>query len=276
VPALPLACTVRDCGLFLERRGRFLVCGRGHSYDVARSGYVNLLQPQDRRSLAAGDTPAAVEARARLLASGVGRDVLEAFVHRAAAIELPEAACVVDLGSGSGNALAVLATMRPIDGVGIDLSAPAAEHAARRFPALTWVVANADRRLPLLDASVDLVLSLHGRRNPAECARVLTSGGYLLVGVPAHDDLIELRASVLGQPLEHERGAALTAEHARFFTLVERAGAREQHLLDRDALKDLLRATYRGERTSAAARIDALERLEVTLASDFFLFRRRA
>jgi hypothetical protein len=105
---------------------------------------------------------------------------------------------------------------------------------------------------------------------------VLTSGGYLLVGVPAHDDLIELRASVLGQPLEHERGAALTAEHARFFTLVERAGAREQHLLDRDALKDLLRATYRGERTSAAARIDALERLEVTLASDFFLFRRRA
>jgi hypothetical protein len=45
-------------------------------------------------------------------------------------------------------------------------------------------------------------------------------------------------------------------------------------LLERDALKDLLRATYRGERTSAAARIDALECLEVTLASDFFLFRR--
>jgi hypothetical protein len=58
--------------------------------------------------------------------------------------------------------------------------------------------------------------------------------------------------------------------------LIERADAREQHLLGRDALKDLLRATYRGERTSAAARIDALDRLQVTLASDFFLFRRVA
>jgi 23S rRNA (guanine745-N1)-methyltransferase len=276
VPALPLACTVRDCGLLLERDGRSLVCRRGHSYDVARSGYVNLLQPQDRRSLAAGDTPAAVEARARLLASGVGRGVLDAFVHRAAAIELPKTACVIDLGSGSGDALASLATMRPIDGVGIDLSAPATEHAARRFPALTWVVANADRSLPLLDASVDLVLSLHGRRNPAECARVLTSAGFLLAGVPAHDDLIELRASVLGHALEHDRAAALIAELASFFSLVDRAGARERHLLERDALKDLLRATYRGVRTSAAARIDALERLQVTLASDFFLFRRIA
>ncbi len=265
---------MRDCGLLLERTARVWVCGRGHTYDVARSGYVNLLQPQDRRSLAAGDTPAAVDARARLLASGVGRHVVDAFVQRAAAVALPDAACVVDLGSGSGDALASLAGMRPIDGVGIDLSAAAAEHAARRFPALTWVVANADRRVPLVDASVDLVLTLHGRRNPAECARVLTAGGFLLAGVPAHDDLIELRASVLGRALEHERAGALIAEHAEFFTLVDRASARERHLLDRDALKDLLRATYRGERTSAAARIDALERLEVTLASDFFLFRR--
>jgi 23S rRNA (guanine745-N1)-methyltransferase len=241
---------------------------------VARSGYVNLLQPQDRRSRTAGDTPGAVEARARLLASGIGRHVLDLFVEHAAALTLPDSPCVVDLGSGSGDALAVLATLRPIDGVGVDLSAAAAEHAARHFPSLTWVVANADRRLPLLDASVDLVLSLHGRRNPAECARVLTRGGFMLVAVPAHDDLLELRAAVLGHALEHDRSDALIAEHAAFFTLVHRANAREQHLLERDALKDLLRATYRGERTSVAGRIDALERLEVTLASDFFLFRR--
>jgi 23S rRNA (guanine745-N1)-methyltransferase len=262
--------------LLLERAGRRLACGRGHSYDLARRGYVNLLQPQDRRSRAAGDTPAAVEARARLLASGVGRGVLDGFVQRAAALALPDTSCVVDLGSGSGDALASLAAMRAIDGVGIDLSAAAAEHAARRFPTLTWVVANADRRLPLLDMSVDLVLSLHGRRNPAECARVLNQGGFLLAGVPADDDLRELRAVVLGQAVERERAGALVAEHATFFTLVDRTSAREQHVLEPDALKDVLRATYRGERTSTAERIQALQRLEVTLASDFFVFQRVA
>ena len=80
------------------------------------------------------------------------------------ALELPSDAIAVDLGSGSRrDAGPTLAAIAPISGIGIDLSVAAAEFAARRFPSLTWIVANADRRLPLQDASVDLVLSIHGR-----------------------------------------------------------------------------------------------------------------
>jgi 23S rRNA (guanine745-N1)-methyltransferase len=267
----PLACTVRDCGRPLAEQGRALACARGHSYDVARSGYVNLLQPQDRRSPAAGDAKEAVAARARLLEGGIGRAIVEAFVAQAAAV-LGGQATVVDLGSGSGDALAALAGAAAIDGIGIDLSPAAADHAARRFPELTWVVANADRRLPLLDTSVSLVVSLHARRNAPECARVLKPGGHLLVAVPAEDDLIELRESVLGQRVERARDALLIAEHTPEFRLIERRSARERHHLDRGALLDLLRATYRGGRASAAARVATLDRLDVTLASDLFLF----
>ncbi len=177
VPPTSLACSVRDCGLPLDRRARTFVCPRGHSYDVARSGYVNLLQPQDRRSLNAGDSKEAVEARARLLAMGVGRALVDEVVQQALALSLSERPIVVDLGSGSGDTLAALATARTIEGIGLDLSTAAAECAARRFPTLTWVVANADRRLPLLDGRVDLVLSLHGRRNPLECARIIAPNG---------------------------------------------------------------------------------------------------
>ena len=46
LPRVPLACTVRDCGLPLEKREREYVCEYGHTFDIARSGYVNLLQPQ--------------------------------------------------------------------------------------------------------------------------------------------------------------------------------------------------------------------------------------
>jgi 23S rRNA (guanine745-N1)-methyltransferase len=251
------------------------VCAHGHSYDIARSGYVNLLQPQDRRSRRAGDSKQAVDARSRLLESGVGRAGMEGFVERAAALDLPDNACVVDLGCGSGEALALLAALRPVNGIGIDLSSAAIETAARRFDELTWVVANADRRLPLLDGCVSLVLSLNGRRNPADVARVLTSGGFLLMAVPAPDDLIELRELVQGQAVERPRADGLIAEHDRLFRLVERSAIRERRSLEQDQLRDLLRGTYRGERTSASPRLDALTRMDVTLALDVCLFERR-
>jgi 23S rRNA (guanine745-N1)-methyltransferase len=267
-----LACTVRGCGRPLERRARSFVCAGGHSYDVARNGYVNLLQPQDRRSLAAGDSKSAVEARSRLFAAGAGRAIVSEIVRRVATLDLLAGALVADLGCGSGDALAALAAETASTGVGIDLSTAAIQHAARRFPSLTWVVANADRRLPFLDHSVAFVMSVHGRRNASECARVLSPTGFLCVAVPARDDLIELRASVQGEGIERARGQALLAEHEPFFAMLEHFAVRERRTLDRTSLLDLLRGTYRGERTSTAARVGALTNLEVTLASDAFLF----
>jgi SAM-dependent methyltransferase len=119
---------------------------------------------------------------------------------------------------------------------------------------------------------VTVVLSVHGRRNPRECARVLMPGGFLLVAVPAPDDLAELREHVQGTRVDRSRAEALTIEHAPFFTVRDRCAVRERLPLDRDALLDLLRGTYRGERRSAADRIGALGGLEVTLASELFLF----
>ena len=238
---------------------------------MARSGYVNLLQPQDRRSPVAGDSSEAIDARARLLAAGVGRTILDRFVAQAAGLDLPDRALVVELGSGAGEALGALALRREITGVGIDLSAAAASRAARRFPALTWVVANADRRLPLVDRSASLVLSMHARRNPAESARVLSPHGHLLLGVPAADDLIELRAAVMGDGVLHDRVEAVVSAHAALFSVKERWTVRERHALAREPLLDLLRGTYRGVRTSAVERVDALVELDVTLSSDIVL-----
>jgi 23S rRNA (guanine745-N1)-methyltransferase len=271
----PLACPVRNCYLPLEPLTRAWVCPRGHSFDVARSGYVNLLQPQDRRSPDAGDTAVALEARRRLLAAGIGRGVVNAFVEDAAAMVTGAANVVVDLGCGAGDALGLLQATRPVVGVGFDLSTVAVNVAARRFPDITWAVVNADRRLPLLDGSIALALSLHARRNPPECHRVLGTGGHLLVAVPAADDLIELRQAVQGARVERDRVADVIAEHGDGFEVAARFVARERHTLAGDDLRDVLRGTYRGTRSSHASRVEALESLEVTFASDFVLLRRR-
>jgi 23S rRNA (guanine745-N1)-methyltransferase len=267
----PLACTVRACGRPLTREDSRVTCPAGHAFDVARSGYLSLLQPQDRRSPVPGDTKEAVAARARLLETGVGRAAIDAIVSRApVGTSRPVAA---DLGCGSGELLGALAAVQEICGAGIDLSTAAVERAARRYPALTWIVANADRRLPFLDASVHLVLSLNGRRNPEECARVLATDGVLIVALPAPDDLIELRAEVQGEGVPRERADAAVASHAPLFALAERFTVRERHRLDRVSLRDLLRGTYRGARTSAFERVEALDALEVTLATEVCVFR---
>jgi 23S rRNA (guanine745-N1)-methyltransferase len=267
---------VRDCGLPLEPNGRAYACARRHAYDVSRSGYINLLQPQDRRSLTAGDSIAVVEARARLLDAGLGRALIGTLTRRLTSWQLPDDAVIADLGSGSGDALAAcVAAERTVTGIGIDLSTAAARHASRRFPDLTWVVANADRRLPLIDGRVSLFLSLHGRRNPAECARALTPTGLLLVAVPAADDLIELRTVIQGQGVERSRVDTLIAEHDPFFEPVERFSSRALHRLDEKTLIDLLQITYRGARASARERVASLSAMDVTLASDCVVFQRR-
>jgi 23S rRNA (guanine745-N1)-methyltransferase len=281
----PLACSVRSCTRPLEPRDRTFVCGAGHSFDIARSGYINLLQPQDRRSPEAGDSRQAIEARASLLAAGVGRTLIEAIADRVGRLDIgrPEAAStttasttaaltIVDLGCGSGDALAAL-TGRAVTGIGIDLSTAAIEHAARYFPDRTWVVANADRRLPLLDDSVDVVISVHGRRNPTEVARVLVPAGYLVVAVPAADDLIELRELAQGARIERDRTSTVLSEHEPLFELIERSVVRETHDLDRAALLHLLHGTYRGVRRGVAERVAALTRMHVTLASELVVLR---
>jgi 23S rRNA (guanine745-N1)-methyltransferase len=274
----PLACSVRECGRPLTRDERRLICQAGHAFDIARSGYISLLQPQDRRSLAAGDAKESVAARARLLAAGIGRSVIDALVVRLAQAGLaPDRPLVaVDLGCGSGELLGAVAASRDVCGIGIDLSAAAVDMAARRFPSVAWVVANADRRLPLLDDSVDLVLSLNARRNPAECVRVLRPEGRLFIGVPAPVDLIELRAVVQGEAIERERADAVVALHEPLFSVEDRFTSRERHRLEGDQLRDLLRSTYRGARTSAAERVEELDALEVTVATDVLVFRTRA
>lgn len=250
-----------------------MVCPRGHAFDIARSGYINLLQPADRHSRNAGDSKEAVQARARLAAAGVGDRVFAQLADRISAFLPGDHACVIDLGCGPGEALDAVSRRRRITGIGIDLSSSAADYAARRFPALIWIVANADRRLPVLTGSASLIMSLNGRRNPEECARVLRAEGYLVVSVPGPDDLIELRERVQGTSIERDRSITVLADHSNGFELIERMSLRQRQVLARESLLDLLRGTYRGRRTSQSAAVDSLESLELTLAQEVLVFR---
>jgi 23S rRNA (guanine745-N1)-methyltransferase len=267
-----LTCPVRGCGAPLALEDRRAVCARGHSFDRARSGYWNLLQPQDRRSAQPGDSKEAALARRRLSAAGHLDPLVAAL---GAMIDRPgrERRAVLDVGCGEGSLLAALAPGRFGEVHGTDLSAAALDLAARAWPAATWAVANADRALPYAGGAFDLLLSLTARVNPEEFRRLLAPGGILLVAVPGADDLVELREAVLGRPVLRDRLEKTVAALAPGFEPVDRAAVRYRVDLDAAGLADLLASSYRGARQSQRPRAAALAGLTVTMSRDLAVLR---
>jgi 23S rRNA (guanine745-N1)-methyltransferase len=270
-----LLCPVRNCGEPLERQAPSLVCPRGHSFDLARSGYANLLQPQDRRSKNPGDSPEAVEARRRLLDAGYGQPLLRVILEEIGRLSLPDgAAAVLDVGCGEGYYLGSIAREQQIEAHGVDLSADAIDLAARRYPGATWTVANADRSLPYASGAFSLVLSIDARLNASEMRRVLEPGGRLLVAVPGPDDLVELREAVLGEGRLRDRLEGAAERLAADFELEARQTVRGSARLGPEALRDALAATYR-VRESRRERITTLPETAVTLSHELARFRPR-
>jgi 23S rRNA (guanine745-N1)-methyltransferase len=253
-----LLCPVRNCHAALVREERRLCCRNGHSFDVARSGYSNLLQPQDRRSNHAGDTVAAITGRRRCHDSGATRPLLDAIAETVAAAPRD---VVLDVGCGDGFYLGNLARQTGFGAHGVDISVPAIDAAAKRYPGCEWIVANADRFVPYADPSFSLVLSITARMNPGEFRRILREDGRLLVALPAPEDLIELRGA------GRDRVDRTVETFATEFALIERRRVNTTAELDAAAVQDVLHSIYRPMQSRPA------EAMRVTFSLDLLLFR---
>jgi 23S rRNA (guanine745-N1)-methyltransferase len=253
---------VRGCRRPLSRESNRFVCERGHSFDIARSGYLNLLQPQDRRSANPGDSREAVAARQRFRSAVAQPPLSDSYQSSGSA------ATLLDVGCGDGFYLNEFAATEKH---GLDISVPAIDAAARKYKDPFFVVANADRFLPYADHSFDLVMSITARMNPAEFERVLAPDGKLLIVLPAPDDLIELREAVLGEGTLIDRVDRTVATFSNF-TLEKHDRVATVAHLDRDAIHDVMASSYRGLRTKQRERLSALADLDVTLSRDLLLF----
>lgn len=264
-----LLCTVRNCRAPLVLDGRRYVCANMHAFDVARSGYVNLLQPQDKRSKTPGDTPEAVAARRRFLERGHAAPLVDAIVR---ALPMNEGEAMLDAGCGEGHHLSAFRRAYGVDANGIDISVPAIELAARRYRDCSWVVGNADRFLPYADATFRAVTSITARMNPEEFRRVLAPDGTLLIVIPGADDLIELRHAILGERIERDRVERTAATFASLFKLERHKRITHTVMLDRQSMLDVMSSSYRGLRARERATLETLDAMSVTLSRDVLTF----
>lgn len=272
-----LRCTVRQCDCILRRSEFGLTCDRGHHFDRAKQGYWNLLQPQDRRSKNPGDCEDAVDARHRWLQRGHASgliDVLRQWIDPTIANVL-QPIRILDLGCGEGTFGPTLFSEHAEFYCGIDLSKKAIKLAVRQWPSATWVLANADRTLPVTDDSVDRIVSLFGRRPISEIVRVLKPDGIFLVAVPGEMDLIELRERVQTSGHRRSRWETIVGEFANAgLRCVEHRTWSKTAELSAEEIADALAMTYRGARHSEQARLESIGHRRVTLEADLMWFQR--
>lgn len=216
-----LTCPV--CSSSLSEDAGTLRCERGHAFDRARQGYVNLLAGGSRPGTA--DTPEMVAAREEFLGAGHLVPLIDALVAQTS--QLLTAAgpgCIVDAGAGTGAYLAAVLDAAPERvGIALDISKHAARRAARAHERMGAVVCDAWGALPVRTGSAAVVLSVFAPRNAAEFARVLSHEGMLLVVTPTSRHVREVVRALDLITVDENKNARLERALEPHFELVSEA-----------------------------------------------------
>lgn len=194
------------CGGVLDWGERACQCPKGHSFDIAAQGYVNLLLVNKKSSPNPGDNAEMVAGRTRFLDSGSYAPLSDALNETVLSL-CGQAPRILDAGCGGGYYSARLFDALDQDGrtpalFGIDLSKPAVRHAARRCRGGRFAVASLFS-LPLADGSADLVYNVFSPLCPPEFSRVLARGGHFVAAYPAARHLWGLKRILYDAPYEN-------------------------------------------------------------------------
>lgn len=204
--------------LALEPTDKALRCGRGHSFDIARQGYVSLLTGASTKMT--GDTAAMLDARAAFQSEGHFAPIADAVTR--AVTPRRSGGAVLEVGAGTGYYLAkALDASPPALGIGLDVAKPAVRRCARAHPRAAAILADAWRGLPIRDGALTGVLSVFAPRNPGEIARVLADEGRFVVATPTERHLGELIGPLDMVRVDPDKDRRLDAAMAGHFEPVE-------------------------------------------------------
>ena len=265
------------CASPLTRGERTYLCPNGHSFDLAREGYVHLLSPNQKHSKAPGDDKAMVAARVRFLSAGYYGHLLAALRELACRYAPEEEAVLVDSGCGEGYYTAGVAAAlreggRTVRGAGVDISKFALRQAARRDKTLEFAVGSA-YRLPVTPECAHLLLNCFSPMAPDEFHRVLRPGGVLFYVVPAPRHLWELKEVLYRTPYENPDEAV---PYGGFSPMEVVSVEKSVEISDREDLMALFHMTPYTWNTprEGVERLEALSTLAVTASFRVHVFRR--
>jgi len=274
-----LACPLD--GEALQLNERQLICKNGHSFDVARQGYVNLLPVQQKRSKDPGDSKEMVLARSQFLNTGVYTPIADKLAETVNELSGETGddneRSLLDAGCGEGYYTDVVYRYlqkqnpaKPFSVVGLDISKPAIHEAAKRNKDIAWIVGT-NRQPPLLENSVDIILCVFGFQSFDGFLTILKTGGKIILIEPGPEHLTELREIIYSDvkktepmDLSHLEKTGLVLEDSQQLQF-------ETGTINNESIKKLLLMTPHFFRANKAGREAALKLDEINLSVDVVL-----
>ncbi len=190
-----LVCPV--CDSELKKEAGCLRCEKGHSFDRAKEGYVNLLRTNKKGELI-GDDKLSARSRRDFLNKGYYAPLKEELCR----IFAEKQGKVLDICCGEGYYTAALGENQSLQVFGFDISREMVRLAAKRGNG-TYFVANM-ATIPLAEATMDYAVHLFAPFNEAAFARVLKPGGILYTVVPGRHHLWGLKQALYETPYEND------------------------------------------------------------------------
>lgn len=261
------------CGADVDLEDRTVLCDRGHTFDVARQGYVSLLSGSAGKIV--GDSAEMIAARTKFLDGGHFAPVSEAVVDAVGQRET-----VLEVGVGSGHYLAAVLERTGGRGVGVDVSKAAARRAAQAHPAIGSVVADVWQGLPVRAGSIAAITCVFSPRNAVELRRVLEPDGILIVVTPTARHQQELIGTLGLIGVDEDKARRLGDSLAGKFDVLDRTSVEYRMHLSHIEVESLVAMGPSARHTTESLRRESISALpdtvEVTASVVVGTYARRA
>lgn len=281
IKAHNLACPLD--GERLEHSNNQLVCKNGHSFDIARQGYVNLLPVQHKRSKQPGDSKAMVLARTEFLNTGIYQAIANKLTETVS-LHMPvyNEICIMDAGCGEGYYLHAVFNSLSNEGddarlslIGLDISKDAIIQSSKRNRQISWLVGT-NRQPPVEEESVDIILCLFGFLCIEAFTKALKPGGKIILVDPGPEHLKELRKIIYPELKKSEQSSLLKNEIKDFLLLKREQLQFNKKISSNEKIKQLLVMTPHFYRASKEGRqaASSLDELDITVDVVFRVFQK--
>lgn len=193
--------------LLTNNLGQFQ-CPSGHSFDLAKEGYLNLLLANKKKSIAPGDNKLMIEARRAFLKEGYYDPLVLQINDAIRSLNIISSNLkILDIACGEGYYTEhVLNSIfgKSSEIIGLDISKYAIRRAAKKYTDPLFVVGSAFD-LPILDHTLDLILSIFGPVDAASFSKVLDKNGFLVCVTAGENHLKELALLIYDQFRPHKQ-----------------------------------------------------------------------
>ena len=191
------------CKEKLIKEGRTYKCSKNHSFDLSKSGHVNLLLDNQKHSKMPGDDKDMVLSRKHFLEKNYYKgisDKLNEIVLKNIPENSDKKINILDIGCGEGYYTGNLKNFLDKNNIqneiiGIDISKEAVISASKSHKGINWIVASATN-IPVCDESLDFIICMFAKIIPEEKMRTLKKGGKLIIVSTGENHLLQMKEVV--------------------------------------------------------------------------------